>query len=460
MQFDQRRSLRHPTRRTVTTRTPHPSCRPVAQPRGPHGSLERRALEDRDVRLARLRRRRLRPRRHGRHEDHRRRARPGRASPAAWTGSSTPGFKQPAGESVLIQSRSLRVGAPAFDAAVADVVAGDLEARGRPERPLAARIRQRGPDRQERARRARRVRDPRRQGQGGRQDRPGPRPRGRSCRRPTRASSSASSATRARQKRVDTAYGDDLGKAGLLSLPVTLIILVVAFGALVAAGIPLLLALTAVFATFGLISLPSHRPPGRDGGARAGAPDRARRRRRLLDVLLEARARGAGRRKQRAGGARGRRRDFRPLGAHLGADGDRRDGGHVPDRRPDLRVARRRDDPRGRRRSARLADRASGAALAARRQGRPRARPARRAPQPRRRRGPDLGRDRRPRPAPAARSRPPSPAGCCWRSPSRAAAAPRRAGARLVPEVTRGHQDVRPDAAGVPRHGAARPTSS
>ena len=33
---------------------------------------------------------------------------------------------------------------------------------------------------------------------------------------------------------------------------------VVAFGALVAAGIPLLLALTAVFATFGLIALPSH----------------------------------------------------------------------------------------------------------------------------------------------------------------------------------------------------------
>ncbi len=54
-----------------------------------------------------------------------------------------------------------------------------------------------------------------------------------------------------------TAYGDDLGKAGLLSLPITLIILVLAFGALVAAGIPLLLALTAVFATFGLIALPS-----------------------------------------------------------------------------------------------------------------------------------------------------------------------------------------------------------
>ncbi|MDF2752016.1 MAG: hypothetical protein K0S82_399 [Gaiellaceae bacterium] len=58
-----------------------------------------------------------------------------------------------------------------------------------------------------------------------------------------------------------TAYEDDLGKAGLLSLPITLGILVIAFGALVAAGIPLLLALTAVFATFGLIALPSHLVP-------------------------------------------------------------------------------------------------------------------------------------------------------------------------------------------------------
>src|SRR5512145_787764 len=33
------------------------------------------------------------------------------------------GFEQPAGESVLIQSHSLRVGTPAFDSAVEDVVA-------------------------------------------------------------------------------------------------------------------------------------------------------------------------------------------------------------------------------------------------------------------------------------------------------------------------------------------------
>jgi uncharacterized membrane protein YdfJ with MMPL/SSD domain len=57
---------------------------------------------------------------------------------------------------------------------------------------------------------------------------------------------------------VVTAYEDDLAQAGELSLPITLIILVIAFGALVAAGIPLLLALTAVFGTFGLVALSSH----------------------------------------------------------------------------------------------------------------------------------------------------------------------------------------------------------
>jgi uncharacterized membrane protein YdfJ with MMPL/SSD domain len=45
----------------------------------------------------------------------------------------------------------------------------------------------------------------------------------------------------------------DLQKAGSLSLPLTLVILLVTFGTLLAAGIPLLLAVSAVVATFGLI---------------------------------------------------------------------------------------------------------------------------------------------------------------------------------------------------------------
>src|SRR5213078_3009740 len=60
---------------------------------------------------------------------------------------------------------------------------------------------------------------------------------------------------------LDNAIAKDFQKAGLFSLPVTLIVLLVAFGALVAAGLPLLLALTAVFATMGVLALPSHLIP-------------------------------------------------------------------------------------------------------------------------------------------------------------------------------------------------------
>jgi uncharacterized membrane protein YdfJ with MMPL/SSD domain len=59
-------------------------------------------------------------------------------------------------------------------------------------------------------------------------------------------------------KEIDESIGEDLERAGLLSIPVTIAILIVAFGALVAAGIPLLLALTAVGATMGLLAIPSH----------------------------------------------------------------------------------------------------------------------------------------------------------------------------------------------------------
>ena len=41
----------------------------------------------------------------------------------------------------------------------------------------------------------------------------------------------------------------------------TLIILLIVFGALVAAGIPLLLAITAIIATFGLVALPGSLVP-------------------------------------------------------------------------------------------------------------------------------------------------------------------------------------------------------
>jgi uncharacterized membrane protein YdfJ with MMPL/SSD domain len=48
-------------------------------------------------------------------------------------------------------------------------------------------------------------------------------------------------------------FSSDLQKAGTISLPITLLVLLIAFGALVAAGIPLLLAITGVVATMGLV---------------------------------------------------------------------------------------------------------------------------------------------------------------------------------------------------------------
>ncbi|MCW2985293.1 MAG: family transporter, partial [Conexibacter sp.] len=60
------------------------------------------------------------------------------------------------------------------------------------------------------------------------------------------------------EKALSKAFGDDFAKAGLLSVPVTLIILVLTFGALMAAGVPLLLGITAVVGTIGLLGPISH----------------------------------------------------------------------------------------------------------------------------------------------------------------------------------------------------------
>jgi RND superfamily putative drug exporter len=57
---------------------------------------------------------------------------------------------------------------------------------------------------------------------------------------------------------VNDQVASDLSAAATFSLPVTLLILLVAFGAIVAAGVPLLLALSAVGAATGLSSLVSH----------------------------------------------------------------------------------------------------------------------------------------------------------------------------------------------------------
>jgi RND superfamily putative drug exporter len=59
------------------------------------------------------------------------------------------------------------------------------------------------------------------------------------------------------QKELNDIFASDLGKAELLSFPLTLLVLVITFGSLVAAGVPLLLAISAVAAAMGLVALPS-----------------------------------------------------------------------------------------------------------------------------------------------------------------------------------------------------------
>jgi RND superfamily putative drug exporter len=65
-------------------------------------------------------------------------------------------------------------------------------------------------------------------------------------------------------KALDDTLGKDFKRAEVLSLPVTLAILVVAFGALIAAGVPVLLAVSSVAAAMGLSTLASHLVPATD----------------------------------------------------------------------------------------------------------------------------------------------------------------------------------------------------
>jgi uncharacterized membrane protein YdfJ with MMPL/SSD domain len=62
-------------------------------------------------------------------------------------------------------------------------------------------------------------------------------------------------------KELNEIFQSDLAQAEALSLPLTLLILVIVFGSLVAAGVPLLLAISCVIAAMALVALPSHLSP-------------------------------------------------------------------------------------------------------------------------------------------------------------------------------------------------------
>ena len=74
----------------------------------------------------------------------------------------------------------------------------------------------------------------------------------------TRSWRSARPATCRWTRRIGEQVADDLSAAEGISLPVTLVLMLIAFGALIAAGIPVLLAATSVAATIGITAPLSH----------------------------------------------------------------------------------------------------------------------------------------------------------------------------------------------------------
>jgi uncharacterized membrane protein YdfJ with MMPL/SSD domain len=59
------------------------------------------------------------------------------------------------------------------------------------------------------------------------------------------------------ERELDEVFKGMLAKAGMIAIPIALVILLLVFGSVVAASVPLVLALTAVFATMNLVALPS-----------------------------------------------------------------------------------------------------------------------------------------------------------------------------------------------------------
>jgi RND superfamily putative drug exporter len=169
-------------------------------------------------------------------------------------------FKRPASEQVLVQSRSVTVRDPSFRAAVNDV---------------ASRFSRDGA--------VKNVRSPYAPGNSGQISKDGHSAlvtfdiRGDSTKADdhakhllavTAAAQKAHSALLIQEagdatadKALNDSFSNDFNHARTLSLPITLAILIFAFGALVAAGIPVLLAITGVAATLGLVALPSHIAP-------------------------------------------------------------------------------------------------------------------------------------------------------------------------------------------------------
>jgi putative drug exporter of the RND superfamily len=163
------------------------------------------------------------------------------------------GFKTPANESVLVKSRSLTASAPAFRATVADVMAG---LRTMPQvtnlrTGQAGEISKDGHaqlvqfdikgDINKSDKRIQPVID-----------------RVANLQRAHSSFTVAEFGFASANKELNDTIGKDFQKAEKLSIPITFLILLIAFGAFVAAGVPVLLAFTAVLGAIGLSQLVSH----------------------------------------------------------------------------------------------------------------------------------------------------------------------------------------------------------
>ena len=201
---------------------------------------------------------------------------------------------------------------------------------------------------------------------------------------------------------IGKAFSKDFANAERLTIPLTLLILLGAFGALVAAGLPVLLALSAVLASLGLYSLVTHAASGDYQSTSAV-------------ILLVGMAVGIDyslfylrrEREERAGGREPRAALLRAASTSgqavliSGVTVLIAMAGHVHREQQDLHVDGVRDDARGALRRGRLAHRSPCSALEARRPRRPGPPPVHRPHEARGRRVTLLGLRARPRAAEA-----------------------------------------------------------
>ena len=174
-------------------------------------------------------------------------------------------FKQPAGESVLVQSDTLIASDPRFRATVEAVIAGvsNLDAVAKVESPFDAENSGQISDDRKSVLVPMEIKGP----SDDAADKIDPVVARVEELQKAHPEFTIGSFGESTGKEVNAAFFDDLKKAGLYSIPLTLIILLVAFGALVAAGIPLLLGLTAVLGAMGLVAFISQVLPMSDAVA-------------------------------------------------------------------------------------------------------------------------------------------------------------------------------------------------